>query len=351
MSSPADVVDRAALGAWLREQGLGAWSGELEPVGGGTQNVVLRTVVGGRPVVLRHPPVHPRPGSARTIAREITVLDALRGSGVPHPALVAACTDPGVLGQPFFLMDDVDGVNPGERVSPEQAADPGLRHGAALDVARAAARLGRLDPVTAGLDGLRRPGPFLSRQVPRWTAQLASYTEVPGYDPGDLPDTAVAAQWLERHRPPEPEPGVAHGDLHLNNVLLDRTRPRVAALVDWEMCTVGDPLLDLGWLLVTWPVDPVGFGAGTELAAHGGLPTRAELIAAYADAGGRDTGHVTWYAGLAAFKLGIVLEGSWARVAAGEAPRAVGERLHTAAVALLELAVRIARDEWAVSAG
>ncbi|WP_240051442.1 phosphotransferase [Pseudonocardia sp. EV170527-09] len=124
-----------------------------------------------------------------------------------------------------------------------------------------------------------------------------------------------------------------------------------AALVDWEMCTVGDPLLDLGWLLVTWPVDPVGFGAGTELAGHGGLPTRAELVAAYTDAGGRDTTGNTWYAGLAAFKLGVVLEGTWARVAAGEAERAVGERLHAAAVALLELAVRIARDEWGLSAG
>lgn len=350
-ADPSGVVDRTALAAWLRGQGFGDWSGELEPVGGGTQNVVLRTVVGGRPLVLRSSPVHPRPGSARTIAREITVLGALRGTDVPHPELVAACTDTDVLGRPFYLMTDVDGVNPGERVSPEQAADPALRHGAVLDVARAAARLGRLDPAAVGLDGLRRPGPFLERQVPRWTAQLASYSEVPGYDPGDLPDVAVAADWLTRHRPPEPEPGVAHGDLHLNNVLLDRTRPRVAALVDWEMCTVGDPLLDLGWLQVTWPVDPVGFGAGTELAGHGGLPTRAELVAAYTDAGGRDTTGITWYAGLAAFKLGVVLEGTWARVAAGEAERAVGERLHAAAVALLELAVRIARDEWGLSAG
>ena len=347
----SEAIDRTALGRWLAAQGLGAWSGELDPVGGGTQNVVLRTVVGGRRLVLRHPPVHPRPESARTIAREITVLGALGGSDVPHPELVAACTDAEVLGQPFYLMTDVDGVNPGEEVSAEQAADAGLRHGGALDLARAAARLGRLDPEAIGLGGLRKPGPFLERQVPRWREQLASYTEVPGYDPGDLPDATAAGDWLERHRPPEPEPGVMHGDLHLNNVLLRRAEPRVAAVVDWEMCTVGDPLLDLGWLLVTWPVEPVGFAAGPALAGHGGLPTRSELLAAYAEAGGRDTGRATWYAALAAYKLGIVLEGTWARVAVGKAPREIGERLHAHAVALLELAVAISRDEWAVSAG
>lgn len=342
-----DLIDHRAFEGWLRERGFTGWSGEFTPVGGGTQNVVLRTTVDGRGLVLRHPPVHPRPESARTIVREITVLGALRGSDVPHPELVAACADPDVLGRPFYLMSDVDGVNPGTGVSPEQAADPALRHGGVLDLGRAAARLGRLDPEAIGLGGLRRPGPFLERQVPRWTAQLASYREVPGYDPGGLPDVAAAGDWLERHRPPEPEPGVMHGDLHLNNVLLHRTEPRVAALVDWEMCTVGDPLLDLGWLLVTWPVDPVGFGAGSVLAAHGGLPTREELIAAYADAGGRDVAHVTWYAALAAYKLGIVLEGTWARYAAGKAERETAERLHTAAVALLELALRIARGEWA----
>lgn len=343
------TVDRDRLAAWLRGQGLDGELGPLTPVTGGTQNVVLRTTVGRRRLVLRRPPVHPRPESARTIAREITVLGGLAGSDVPHPELVASCTDPAVLGEPFYLMSDVDGVNPGEGASPEQVADPALRRGAVLDLARAAARLGRLDPAAAGLAGLGRPGPFLERQVPRWRAQLASYAQVPGYRPEDLPDVDAAGDWLERHRPPEAEPGVLHGDLHLNNVLLHRTEPRVAALVDWEMSTVGDPLLDLGWLLVTWPVDPVGFGAGTVLAGHGGLPTRAELVAAYAEAGGRDTARATWYAGLAAYKLGIVLEGTRARAAAGQAPRETGERLHGAAVALLELAVAISRDEWAVA--
>ncbi|MBW0104201.1 phosphotransferase family protein [Pseudonocardia sp. KRD-291] len=319
---------------------------EVTPLAGGTQNVVLRVVVDGRRLVLRRPPAHPRPNSDRTIAREITVLRALAGSGVPHPELVAGCTDTDVLGVVFYLMTDVDGLNPGEAVSPSQEASEQLRHDGALDVARAAARLGTLDPHAIGLGGLQRPGSFLERQVPQWRTHLAGYDEVPGYESGTLPDVDLVADWLEQNRPPDAAPGVVHGDLHLNNVMLHRTEPRVAAVIDWEMCTVGDPLLDLGWLMVTWPQEPVGMSAGPALSALGGLPSRAELVAAYADAGGRDTSWIDFYTALAGFKMGIVLEGTQARAAAGQAPAAVGRTLHEHAVGLLGLSGAVARGQW-----
>lgn len=341
-------VDLDALTDWVRAEGIGTEIGEASPLAGGTQNIVLRVELDGRPVVLRRPPEHPRPTSDRTLTREITVLTGLAGTDVPHPRLIAGCTDTSVLGVVFYLMELVDGVNPGEEVTAAQRADAGLRHGQGLAVARALARLGAVDPVAQGLDVLRKPGSFLARQVPQWLGQLESYREFPDWDAGGLPDPAPIAEWLEAHRPPDAEPGVMHGDFHLNNVLLARERPEVAALVDWEMCTVGDPLLDLGWLMVTWPDAPRVLEVGGPLADLGGLPTRAELVAEYARAGGRGTERIDWYTALAGFKLGIVLEGTWARASAGQAPEETGRRLHDNAVSLLSVATDIAQGTWSV---
>jgi aminoglycoside phosphotransferase (APT) family kinase protein len=133
-----------------------------------------------------------------------------------------------------------------------------------------------------------------------------------------------------------------HGDAHLNNVLLSRDRPEVAAFVDWEMCTVGDPLVDLGWMLVCWPSGDDPLSSGQALAALGGLATRRELLDAYLSAGGRQTVHLSWYLTLACFKLGTVIEGTWARYLAGKATREAGEYLHASAIRLIGLGAEIA---------
>lgn len=350
MSEPSArrVVDRDDLLAWVRAEGIGEEIGEVTPLAGGTQNVVLKIELDGRPVVLRRPPEHPRPMSDRTLTREITVLSGLAGTDVPHPRLIAGCTDTAVLGVVFYLMELVDGVNPGEETTAAQRADEALRHGQGLAVARALARLAAVDPVAQGLDVLRRPGSFLGRQVPQWLGHLEGYREFSGWDPGGLPDVAPIARWLTDNRPDDATPGVMHGDFHLGNILLAREEPAVAAVVDWEMCTVGDPLLDLGWLLVTWPDPPGTVDIGAPLARLGGLPTRAELVAEYAAAGGRATDRVDWYTALAGFKLGIVLEGTYARAGAGLAPAEVGDRLHHHAVGLLTVARSIVDGEWSV---
>jgi len=198
-----------------------------------------------------------------------------------------------------------------------------------------------VDHRAVGLDGVGRPEGFLERQVPRWLAHLESYRQVPDYPGPRLPHVADVASWLDEHRPATYRPGIVHGDYHLNNVLLSPTEPRVAAIVDWEMCTIGDPLLDLGWLLVTWPGHGVAL-TGEPFAAAGGLPGPDELVARYAAGSDRDLRAVDWYTALAGFKLGIVLEGTHARMHAGQADEATGLRLHRAAVALLERAAAIA---------
>ena len=341
---PTDVVDLEALTRWGNREGLSGTVTDVTRIGGGTQNVVLRLRWDGRDLVLRRPPEHPRPGSDRTLLREIRVLSALAGTDVPHPGFVAGCTDTDVLGVVFYLMEAVDGDNPGEELGEPYRSDADARYRAALDTATAIARLAAVDHEAIGLGDLGRPDGFLERQVSRWLDHLASYDQVPEYRGTRLPHVGELADWLRDHLPQQSRPGLVHGDYHLNNVLLDPVTPRVAAVVDWEMCTVGDPLLDLGWLLVTWPN---GHGdeamTGGRLAELGGLPGRDELVEAYARGSDRDLSAVDWYTVLAGFKLAIVIEGTYARSLAGQAPPEVGLRLHRSAVARLEYAATLTR--------
>ncbi len=353
MTRPHDqirgLVDIEAISRWLKSKGVGESVTDVVPLAGGTQNIVVRLRVDGRSLVLRRPPRHPRASNNRILQREIRVLRGLADTNVPCPELVAACEDPDVLdGVVFYVMSDVDGFNPGQTVSPPYVKDPALGHDASLAVAETLAHLGRVDPVAAGLDSMQRSGSFLERQVPQWLALLDQHAEIDGYPSDSLPDVALVAGWLDSNRPSDATPGVMHGDFHLNNVLLRQDQPEVAAIVDWEMCTVGDPLLDLGWILVSWPTDPAPVRTGAILADRSGIATRSEFVNAYADTGGRDITHLDWYTALAAFKFAIVLEGSWARALAGQASRETGEQLHDSAVGLLALAGRIARADWSV---
>jgi aminoglycoside phosphotransferase (APT) family kinase protein len=332
-----DVVDLAAVRRWGEGVGLGGPITGVERIGGGTQNVVLRLRWDGRDLVLRRPPEHPRASSNGALRREMQVLSALAGTDVPHPGYVAGCTDESVLGGVvFYLMEAVEGDNPGTGVGEPYRSDPAARHAAGLDTAAALARLASVDHEAVGLGGVGRPEGFLARQTPRWTAHLASYEDIPGYPGGLLPHVGPLTRWLDEHRPPDAPPGIVHGDYHLNNVLLARDAPGVAAVVDWEMCTIGDPLLDLGWLIVTWPSPGSEAPTGAALAELGDLPDRDELVARYATISDRDLSAVDWYTVLAGLKFAIVIEGTHARAMAGQADPDVGRRLHDSAVAALE---------------
>ncbi|MBU6268436.1 MAG: phosphotransferase family protein [Sphingomonadales bacterium] len=336
-------VSIKALTDWMDGQALG--TGAIEAVralAGGTQNVLLRFTRDGADYVLRRPPLHPRSNSNETMRREARVLRALAQTDVPHPRLIAACDDEAVLGAAFYLMAPVEGFNPVGQLPEPHASSPAMRHAMGLALVDGIAALGRVDHEAVGLADFGKPDRFLERQVSRWSGQLASYAEMPGWPgPGALPDVGKIGAWLDANRPDAFMPGIMHGDYHLANVMYRNDGPELAAIVDWELATIGDPLLDLGWVLATWPD---GDGASTvSVTPWEGFPSAAELVARYAAGSSRDCGAIEWYHALACYKLGILLEGTYARACAGKAPIETGEKLHGRAVVLLERARRLTR--------
>ena len=214
-----------------------------------------------------------------------------------------------------------------------------------LSMADALAKLGAVDHVAVGLADFGKPEGFLERQVPRWLSELDSYSEYDGYPGPQIPGIGEVASWLERHRPMNWTPGIMHGDFHAANVMFSRTGPDVVAIVDWEMCTIGDPLLDLGWLLATWRQPDGSSVFSHALGGQDGLASTDELFQRYAANTARDLSHITWYTVLACFKLGIVIEGTLARACAGKAEKEVGDQLHAATVHLFERALGLIENE------
>ncbi|HMZ14306.1 MAG TPA: phosphotransferase family protein [Mycobacterium sp.] len=331
----------------MSEQGLGAGPVEnVSEIVGGTQNIMLRFTRSGREYVFRRGPKHLRPVSNKVILRETKVLHALAGTDVPHPRLIAVCEDTSVLGDAvFYLMEPVDGFNAGSGLPALHAGDAGIRHEMGLSMADAVARLGAVDHLAVGLADFGKADGFLDRQVPRWLSELESYSGIEAYPGPDIGDVPAVARWLQQNQPETWTPGIMHGDYHAANVMFSPTGPEVVAIVDWEMCTIGDPLLDLGWMLATW-YDPGHDSVLTNvLMDAGNLATPDELVARYAQNTTRDLTHIDWYTVLACFKLGIILEGSNARAAAGLAPKEIGDRLHIATVRLFERALAIMDGE------
>jgi aminoglycoside phosphotransferase (APT) family kinase protein len=334
-------VDIDSLTSWMDRVGL--QSGpiiDVEPISGGTQNVLVRFQRGDRQFVLRRGPLHLRPATNEALRREMRLLEALAATKVRHPRLIAPCPDESVLGGAvFYLMEPVEGFNAAEALPRWHAHDRLVRYRMGFAMVEALAALGTVDYMAVGLGDFGHPDGFLDRQVPRWLRELESYAGLDGYPGPNLGGVQQVADWLERNRPRAFTPGIMHGDFHLANVMFSRTTAEVAAVVDWEMGTIGDPLLDLGWMLATWPdaVDRTDIFE-SEIASVGGLPGSEELVERYAARSGRDVSAVPWYVVLARFKLGILLEGTYARACAGKAPAAVGERLHGLTLRLFDRA-------------
>jgi len=312
----AGLVDPERLGRWMDDEGL---PNKGEPVSvqfisGGASNEIFRITRGDFHAVLRRPPRIVPKGRNETMLREYRVLEALNGTDVPHPEAYAACEDTEVIGSTFYLMSLVDGWSPMNTDGWPAPFDTDLeaRYGLGIQLVDGIARLARVDWRARNLEGFGKPDGFHERQVDRWLALLNSvqFRELPGLD--------VASDWLRRHKPSHWEPGIIHGDYQFANVMFNHGAPaRLAAMVDWEMSTIGDPLLDLGWVMNGW-TDP------GEDRSHGyvdatGLPSRAEILEHYATVSGRSVDEIDYYVILARFKLAIVLEGGYARVVAGDA--------------------------------
>jgi aminoglycoside phosphotransferase (APT) family kinase protein len=309
------VLDIDRLGAWMDDEGLPGMSEPIEQrfIAGGSQNEIYEIRRGELHAALRIPPISAPEPRDEGIWREWRIIDALAGTDVPHTPAIAACRDKDVLGRAFYLMGFVDGWSPmgleDHRWPAPFDADLDARRGLAFQLVEGIALLGNVDWKAKGLDDLGRPDGFHERQVDRWTAFLERIKgrELPGFD--------EAAAWLRAHKPIDFVPGLMHGDYQFANVMYrDGAPARLAAIVDWEMGTVGDPKLDLGWVVQSWPADTMDASASASgYVDMYGMPSRDEVVAHYAETSGRQVDDLDYYIVLAKWKLGVVLEQGFQR--------------------------------------
>lgn len=313
----------------------------VERLSGGTQNNVFLISRGAGQFVLRRPSLHLRSNSNATILREARVLRALAGSDVPHPRVFAVCEDPGVIGACFYAMAPLEGFTPWGDLPGRYGADRAWRHSMGGALVHAAAALGALDYRAIGLSDLGKADDWHARQVPRWRSQLEGYKDLPNYPGHSLPFVDEIGQWLLETVPADQRIGVIHGDLNICNAMFSLRSPRVSGIIDWELSTLGDPMLDLGWILASWsaPGDPEG--QSPLVSPWDGFMSRAELVRLYCEASGRDMSSASWFFVLACFKLACILEGNHARAWAGQAPKDIGERHHARAQWLMTKARQV----------
>jgi aminoglycoside phosphotransferase (APT) family kinase protein len=295
----------ARLSSWLDEENL--HPGEtvsIEPLVGGTSNVMFSIGRSSSKWVLRRPANIAIDRANEGMRREYRILDALGKTDVPHPKVVALCDDVSVLGCTFYLMQWVEGVNPFP--APHSFGDDRRRAEITFALVDALASLHEVDYGDVGLGDLGHPELFHERQVERWSRQLASYQG------RDLPGIERVMEWLERNRPNSFLPALMHGDYHMRNTMIATDPPaRVVAILDWETATIGDPLLDL-----------VGFCEVWCRSAQEGWPTRADMIDRY-----QSTRRITWttsltyYEVLYNFRLAVLVEGIYQRSLRDEARR------------------------------
>jgi len=314
------IADADRLVAWMDAEGLPGAGQPLEHryISGGSQNEIYEIRRGDLHGAMRIPPATAPPDRDKGILREWRIIEALDGTDVPHTEAIAVCTDPSVLGRTFYLMGFVDGWSPMNARDGWPApfdTDLDARRGLAFELIEGIARLSKVDWKAKGLEDLGRPDGFHERQVDRWTAFLERIKgrELPGFD--------EASAWLRSHAPLDFIPGIMHGDYQFANVMYrDGAPARLAAIVDWEMGTVGDPKLDLAWVVQSWPEDTSGGeGAVGGYVDLTGMPSRAELLERYSASSGRQVDDIDYYVVLAKWKLAVVLEQGYQR--SGDDPK------------------------------
>ena len=316
-SVAADVpegIDRAGVETWLARQ-----VPDVEPplsferIAGGRSNLTYEVSdASGRRWALRRPPLGERLASAHDMSREHRIISALQGTDVPVPPVVGLCEDPAVNGDPFYVMEFVEGPILRSRQDAEESFDEEQLATIGDRVVDTLVAIHAVDPDAVGLGDLGRKQDYVARQLHRWQGQWEKSKS------RELPVVDDVHRRLEGRIPPQGPATIVHGDYRLDNTILARSG-EVAAVVDWELCTLGDPLADIGLLLVYWSQ------AEDELTpllnpptTASGFPDRAHLSRRYAELSGRDLSEIDFYVALGYWKLAVILEGVFARYAAGQ---------------------------------
>ncbi|QXW05677.1 phosphotransferase family protein [Rhodococcus globerulus] len=303
---------------------------------GGTQNEIYELTRDDFRCVIRIPPPEAPANRDKGILREWQIISALDGTDVPHTEAIAVCEDASVLGRPFYLMGFVDGWSPmDDRNWPEPfKSDLEARSGLGYQLAEGIALLSKVDWKAKGLQDLGRPDGFHERQVDRWTSL---FEKIKGRE---LEGIEVATEWLRNHKPLDFIPGIMHGDYQFANVMFENGAPaRLSAIVDWEMGTVGDPKLDLAWMLEGWPKDTSAPEAATSSYVNlQGIPSMEQLAGHYSEISGRQVDDLDYYRILAKWKLAIILEQGFQRAGDNEKLLAFGPIVAQSMIAAAELA-------------
>ncbi|MFD3918204.1 phosphotransferase family protein [Streptomyces sp. NPDC058595] len=311
-ASPPPGLDPEKLRGRLDRDRPGLVEGPLSArlIEGGRSNLTYAVTDGAHDWVVRRPPLGHVLATAHDMKREFRVISALHPTAVPVPEPLLLCEDPEVLGAPFYLMEYVTGTpyRTAEQLAP---LGPWRTRAALLGLVDTLVELHAVDPAAVGLAGFGRPEGFLDRQLRRWGKQLDASRN------RDLAGVDELHAALGRSLPHSPAPTVIHGDYRLDNVLIGED-DRIKAVLDWEMSTLGDPLTDLGLLVMySAPLEITGSPISTTAGAAG-HPAPAELVERYAAGSGRDTSAIAWYTAFAWFKLAVILEGIHYRYTLGQ---------------------------------
>ncbi len=318
MSGPVVGINQEHVTRWLCEN-VGATAPiTFELIAGGRSNLTYRvTDATGQHFALRRPPVSHVLPTAHDMVREFTIISAMHPLGIPVATPLGLCTDESVNERPFYVMEFVEGAILRDRSQAEAAFAQKDRWAIGENLAATLASLHDVDVVTAGLGDLARHDGYIERQLRRWRGQYEQMA-VEGVEYGGLVENV--GDLLAASIPTQQKVAVVHGDYRLDNTVLDH-EGRVKAILDWEICTLGDPMADVGLLLVYWnePSDGVGalLGAGPTMAQ--GMYTRAQVLEAYAKHTTLDVSDVAFYQAFGYWKLACIMQGVFARYSAGAA--------------------------------